>query len=84
MHLVSSGLSWPALNQTICSLRSFFGVTLGHAEIPERIAYAKAPAKLPTILNGDEIVRFLEGPEPEDTNGTDYSLCGAIAHFRDG
>ncbi|RWO24820.1 MAG: integrase [Mesorhizobium sp.] len=60
VHLVSSGLSWPALNQTVCALRFFFGVTLGHAAIPERIAYARTPAKLPTILNGDEIVRFLE------------------------
>jgi site-specific recombinase XerC len=60
VHLVSSGLSWPALNQTVCALRFFFGVTLGHAEIPERIAYARTPAKLPTIRNGDEIVRFLE------------------------
>jgi integrase/recombinase XerD len=60
VHLVSSGFSWPALNQTVCALRFFFGVTLGHAEIPERIAYARTPAKLPTILNGDEIVRFLE------------------------
>ncbi|WP_425349294.1 tyrosine-type recombinase/integrase [Rhizobium leguminosarum] len=24
------------------------------------VAYARTPAKLPTILNGDEIVRFLE------------------------
>ncbi|MGV4791625.1 tyrosine-type recombinase/integrase [Rhizobium sp. F40D2] len=60
VHLVSSGLSWPALNQTVCALRFFFGVTLGHGEIPERISYARTPAKLPTILNGDEIVRFLE------------------------
>jgi site-specific recombinase XerD len=60
VHLVSSGLSWPALNQTVCALRFFFGVTLGHAEIPERIAYARTPTKLPTILNGNEIVRFLE------------------------
>jgi site-specific recombinase XerD len=36
VHLVSSGLSWPALNQTVCALRFFFGVTLGHAEILER------------------------------------------------
>lgn len=60
VHLVSTGLSWPALNQTVCALRFFFGVTLGHDEIPERIAYPRTPSKLPTILNGDEIVRFLE------------------------
>lgn len=60
VHLVSTGLSWPALNQTVCALRFFFGVTLGHDDIPERIAYPRTPSKLPTILNGDEIVRFLE------------------------
>ena len=60
VHLVSTGLSWPALNQTVCALRFFFGVTLGHGEIPERIAYARTPSKLPAILHGDEIVRFLE------------------------
>lgn len=60
VHLVSKGLSWPALNQTVCALRFFFGVTLGLGEIPERIAYPRTPSKLPAILNGDEIVRFLE------------------------
>jgi site-specific recombinase XerD len=60
VHLVSLGISWPALNQTVCALRFFYGVTLDHHEIPERIAYARTPAKLPTILNDDEIVRFLE------------------------
>lgn len=45
VHLVSSGLSWPALNQTVCALRFFFGVTLGHGEIPERIAYARTPVR---------------------------------------
>ena len=40
VHLVSTGISWPALNQTVCALRFFYGVTLGHGEIPERIPYA--------------------------------------------
>lgn len=60
VHLVSQGISWPALNQTVCALRFFYGVTLDRAEIPERIAYARTPRKLPTILSPDEIVRFLE------------------------
>ena len=60
MHLVSSGISWPALNQTVCALRFFYGVTLGQAEIPERIPYAREPRKLPVVLNADEVVRFLE------------------------
>lgn len=60
VHLVSSGISWPALNQTVCALRFFYGVTLGHGEIPERIPYARAPRKLPVVLSDDEVVRFLE------------------------
>ena len=31
VHLVSTGISWPALNQTVCALRFFYGVTLGQA-----------------------------------------------------
>ena len=79
VHLVSFGISWPALNQKVCAFRFFYGVTLHHQEIPERIAYARKPAKLPTILNDDEIVRFLEASsEPEDPHGADDGLCGRI------
>jgi site-specific recombinase XerD len=60
VHLVSTGISWPALNQTVCALRFFYGVTLGQGEIPERIPYAREPRKLPVVLNADEVVRFLE------------------------
>lgn len=60
VHLVANGISWPALNQTVCALRFFYGVTLGHAEIPERIAYARSPRTLPVVLSTDEVVRFLE------------------------
>ncbi len=60
VHLVATGISWPALNQTVCALRFFYGVTLGHGEIPERIPYAREPRKLPVVLSADEVVRFLE------------------------
>ena len=60
VHLVSKGVSWPALNQTVCALRFFYGVTLNQAEVPERIAYARQPRKLPVVLNDEEVVRFLE------------------------
>jgi len=50
VYLVAQGISWPAPNQTVCALRFFYGVTLNRAEIPERIAYAGTPRKLPTIL----------------------------------
>jgi len=57
---VSTGISWPALNQTVCALRFFYGVTLGEAEVPQRIPYAREPRKLPVVLSADEVVRFLE------------------------
>ena len=60
VYLVSQGISWPSLNQTVCALRFFYGVTLGRNEMPERIAYAREPRKLPVILGADEVVRFLE------------------------
>ncbi len=60
VYLVSQGVSWGALNQTVCALRFFYGVTLDRAEIPERIVYARTPRKLPAILSADEVVRFLE------------------------
>jgi site-specific recombinase XerD len=60
VYLVSQGISWAALNQTVCALRFFYGVTLDRAEIPERIVYARTPRKLPDILSADEVVRFLE------------------------
>ena len=60
VHLVANGISWPGLNQIVCALRFFYGVTLGRREIPERIAYAREPQKLPIVLSADEVVRFLE------------------------
>jgi site-specific recombinase XerD len=60
VHLVSKGISWPALNQTVCALRFFYGVTLMRDEMPERIPYAREPRKLPVVLSADEVVRFLE------------------------
>ena len=60
VYLVSQGISWPALNQTVCALRFFYGVTLNRDEMPERIPYARQPRKLPVVLSADEVVQFLE------------------------
>ena len=58
VHLVSTGISWPSLNQTVCALRFFYGVTLGYAEILERIPYARAPprARGPPMDYGDKLL----------------------------
>ena len=41
---------WASLNQVVWALRFFYGVTLGCEAIPERIAYAREPRKLPATL----------------------------------
>ena len=50
VHLVSTGISWPSLNQIVCALRFFYGITLGEATLPERIPHAREPRKLPVVL----------------------------------
>ena len=60
VHLASKRVAWGSLNQVVCALRFFYGVTLGEATIPERIAYAREPLELPAVLSADEVVRFLE------------------------
>jgi site-specific recombinase XerD len=60
VHLASKGVAWGSLNQVVCALRFFYGVTLDQAIIPQRIPYARQPRKLPTVLSAEEVVRFLE------------------------
>jgi Putative transposase/Phage integrase, N-terminal SAM-like domain len=60
VHPASKGVAWASLNQAVCALRFFYGVTLGEQTIPERIAYAREPRKLPVVLGADEVVRFVE------------------------
>jgi len=58
--MASKGVAWGSLNQVVCALRFFYGVTLDQATIPERIAYAREPRKLPVVLSANEVARFLE------------------------
>jgi len=60
VYLVSQGISWPALNQTVCALRFFYGITLRRIKIPEGIPYTRELRELPITLGADEVVRFLE------------------------
>ena len=59
VHLASKGVAWASLNQVVCALRFFYGVTMGEETIPEQIAYAREPRKLPVVLSADEVVQFL-------------------------
>ena len=67
VHLVATGISWPALNQIVCALRFFYGVTLGHDAIPERIAYAREPR----IRNALRQLGLTQRHAVEETQRTD-------------
>ena len=60
LHLIAQQRSWSHINQAVCALRFFYGVTLGWTDAFERIVAAREPQKLPVVLSADEIVRFLE------------------------
>lgn len=77
VHLVSTGISWPALNQIVCALRFFYGVTLGEVLIPERIPYAREPRKLPVVLSADEVVQFLEAVSSLKNRAALTTACAA-------
>ena len=38
VHLTSRGFAWSSLNQTVCALRFFYGVTLGQSTIVDRMS----------------------------------------------
>lgn len=42
VYLVSQGISWPSLNQNVCALRFFYGVTSNRGEVPERIVVSQS------------------------------------------
>ena len=75
VHLVSTGISWASLNQIVCALRFFYGVTLSEALIPERIPYAREPRKLPVVLSPEEVARLLEAAP-----GVKYKAALSVAY----
>src|SRR5262245_36133961 len=52
VHLVATGISWPALNQIVCALRFFYGVTLNQDTVPERIAFRPGRKNGGTLIAG--------------------------------
>ena len=60
LHLIAQQRSWSHINQTVCALRFFYGVTLGRSDANEQIVAAREPQRLRVVLSGEEIARFLE------------------------
>ena len=63
LHLVGRNIAWATLNQAVSGLRFFFGITLGRADLPVRIPYARKVKTLPIVLGADTVGRLLEAIE---------------------
>jgi integrase/recombinase XerD len=59
LHLAASGAGVPTLNQSVSTLRFFFRVTLGRADIVNHTQFVREPRKLPVVLSPKEVARFL-------------------------
>ena len=78
-HLVSTGISWPVrvLNQIVCALRFFYGVTLGEAARSRAYPLCARPAQTADrIERGRSRAVFGIGIEPEEPGGANHGLCG--------
>jgi site-specific recombinase XerD len=60
LYLIAQQRPWSHINQVVCALRFFYGITLGRSDANEQIVAAREPQRLPVVLSGDEIARFLE------------------------
>jgi site-specific recombinase XerD len=60
LHLATSGAGVPTLNQSVSTLRFFFKITLGRADIANHTQFIHVPRKLPVVLSPEEVARFLD------------------------
>ena len=60
LHLATSGVGVPTLNQSVATLRFFFRVTLKRHDILEHTHFIREPRKLPVVLSPEEVARLLD------------------------
>jgi site-specific recombinase XerD len=60
LHLIARGLQPTSINTIMGALRFLYGVTLGRKAMVEDIPYARKADKLPPVLSGEEVIRFLK------------------------
>jgi site-specific recombinase XerD len=75
LHLTTSGVGVPTVNQTVSTLRFFFKVTLGRPDLVERTAFVHEPRKLPVVLSPEEVVRLLDAAP-----GLKYKAALSVAY----
>lgn len=64
LHLLEQQVSWSLYNVVVCSLRFFYGTTLGRPDVVPFIPYGKRLHSLPTVLDVEEVRALFEASEP--------------------
>ena len=83
LHLVAGGAGVPTLNQSVSTLRFFFRITLGRADILNHTQFVHEPRKLPVVLSPEEVARFLEfGTGAQIQGRIQCGLWGRATRFR--
>jgi site-specific recombinase XerD len=75
LHLAVSGAGVPTLNQSVSTLRFFFKITLGRADILNHTQFIHVPRKLPVVLSSEEVARFLDAAP-----GLKYKVALSVAY----
>ena len=81
LHLIAQQRSWSHINQVVCALRFFYGVTLGWTDAFERIVAAREPQKLPVVFSADEIVLIANRLGPAQPRAITWNGAGAWLIF---
>ena len=75
LHLTTSGVGVPTINQTVSTLRFFFRVTLKRHDILEHTHFIHEPRKLPVVLSPEEVARLLDAAP-----GLKYKAALSVAY----
>jgi integrase/recombinase XerD len=75
LHLASSGVGVPTINQSISTLRFFFKVTLRRRDIVEHTHFIQEPRRLPVVLSVEEVARLLDAAP-----GLKYKAALSVAY----
>jgi integrase/recombinase XerD len=60
LHLIARGYQPTSINPIMGALRFFYATTLGQKDAIEHMPYARTADRLPAVLTGDEVARFLK------------------------
>jgi integrase/recombinase XerD len=75
LHLTTSGVGVPTVNQTVSTLRFFFRITLKRHDILEHTHFIHEPRKLPVVLSPEEVARLLDAAP-----GLKYKAALSVAY----